>query len=641
MPLAASVRIDYHRRARRGETIGQQIGNYRIVSKIGEGGMGVVYLAEHLLIGRRAAVKVLLPELSSREDLVQRFFNEARAATAVKHPGIVEVYDFGYQNGAAYIVMEHLEGESLEERLGRMGVMPAADVLRLGRHIVGELAAAHEAGIVHRDLKPDNVFVVADPGVDGGERTKLLDFGIAKLGAQGGPASYKTRTGAVLGTPSYMSPEQCKGAGEVDHRADLYAVGCMLFEMLCGQCPFEAEGAGEVLAMHIYEPPPALRALEPSVPVELEALVRQLLAKEPGQRVQGAAELGERLDRLAGRGYVTPPPVASSRPSTAARAAGPVTNMRSATGESIAPPPGRRSWLPLAIVAAVVVVGGGAAVVLATGGNGTSAAAAGTDAAPLMATSPGGASDGGVKVSVAATGADAGAADDDPAGDGEAVIAPRDDEPTERPAPATRHAAPRHHHQSRSRDLPPDAAPALPERPSRDAVKAAMAGVRDQVMRCGTDARFVGTISVAITVQPEGKVSAARGNLPAGGFRRCVESAVAGVQFPASQKGARITFPYRFRGGEGAVLTTLNANQVKHGLQAVESDVVACARANGFSGTLPVKIGISPRGTVVSAVPTAGSHHLRTCAAAAVRLARFPRTQKGAGLVYRFRIGRP
>src|SRR6185503_3797440 len=165
-------------------------------------------LAEHSLLGRPAAIKVLLPELSQKQEIVRRFFNEARAATAIRHPGIVEVYDFGWTpDGAAYIVMERLEGETLARRAARARLSWHA-ALAIGRQIAGALSAAHAKGIIHRDLKPENIFMIRDPEVPGGERIKLLDFGIAKLAT--GTSNVKTQTSAVMGTPTYMSPEQCK-----------------------------------------------------------------------------------------------------------------------------------------------------------------------------------------------------------------------------------------------------------------------------------------------------------------------------------------------------------------------------------------------------------------------------------------------
>ncbi len=276
--------------------LGEIVGNYEVTKKIGAGGMGAVYLAEHTLIGRQAAIKVLLPELSHKQEIVNRFFNEAKSATAIKHPGIVEIYDFGYaEDGSAYIVMEFLDGESLDARIRKLVRLPALAAVDITRQVASGLSAAHEKSIIHRDLKPDNIFLVPDP-VSRGERTKILDFGIAKLVAEG-PASM-TRTGTILGTPAYMSPEQCRGAGHVDHRADLYSQGCILYQMLCGSLPFEGEGAGEILAAHIHVQPRPVSEIEPSVAPELNALVMRLLAKQPDERFASAAELMAALEAL-------------------------------------------------------------------------------------------------------------------------------------------------------------------------------------------------------------------------------------------------------------------------------------------------------------------------------------------------------
>ena len=200
---------------------GTTIGQYQIVKKIGEGGMGAGYRATHTLLGRPAAIKLLLPVLSHQREIVDRFFNEARATTAVSDPGIVQVFDFGiHTDGSAYIVMELLEGEPLEARIQR-GTISVADALRITRQVAGSLGAAHARGIVHRDLKPENIFMVRDTEAQGGERPKILDFGIAKLNGDTGDRK-RTRTGMLLGTPVYMSPEQCRGAGTIDHRAEVY-----------------------------------------------------------------------------------------------------------------------------------------------------------------------------------------------------------------------------------------------------------------------------------------------------------------------------------------------------------------------------------------------------------------------------------
>ena len=287
--------------------IGQAVGSYRITGQLGVGGMGAVYTAEHTLIGRVTAIKMLLPELSKNQEIVNRFFNEAKAATAIRHPGIVEIYDFGYHtDGSAYIVMEHLDGESLETRLRRFRRLAAEEAISIARQVASGLAAAHAAGIVHRDLKPDNLFIVPDPDIPGGERTKILDFGIAKLinADEAGPD--KTRTGMIMGTPSYMSPEQCRGGGRLDHRADIYSLGCILFEMLCGRPPFLGEGAGDVIAQHIYQPPPQPRTLYPTMSADFEQLILQLLAKAPEDRMQSADELLSALDALAATMQIVP-----------------------------------------------------------------------------------------------------------------------------------------------------------------------------------------------------------------------------------------------------------------------------------------------------------------------------------------------
>ena len=278
--------------------IGKLVGNYRVVSALGEGGMGAVYLAEHQIIGSKAAIKVLLPAVSQNRDIIARFFNEAKAATAINHPGIVEIYDVGYlPDQSAYMVMELLEGESLSKRLQRLDKFPADDAMRIARHIAIALAAAHERGIVHRDLKPDNVYVVADRDMDTGERVKVLDFGIAKLSKELAPTGNQTATLAVMGTPPYMAPEQCRGAGGVDLRTDIYALGCMLYEFVCGRPPF-AGGIGEIIAAHMHTAPPQPRLTTPALSAELEALVLRLLAKDPAERPQTMDEVISALDQL-------------------------------------------------------------------------------------------------------------------------------------------------------------------------------------------------------------------------------------------------------------------------------------------------------------------------------------------------------
>ena len=280
--------------------VGDSVGSFALIDKIGAGGMGAVYLAQHKLIGRRAAVKVLLPELSSDPDITARFFNEAKAATAIQHPSIVTIFDFGHhESGCAYIVMEFLDGESLTARMRRAGKLPPEHAISLTRQIAGALGAAHAKGIVHRDMKPDNVMLVPDPEVlPFGERVKVLDFGIAKLISESGGTGNKTRTGSVVGTPAYMAPEQCKGTGQIDHRADVYSLGCMLFEFMSGRTPFVSDGYGELIAAHIFTPAPLVTQFEASVPEPLAHLIARMLGKNPDERPKDMAAVIHELDAL-------------------------------------------------------------------------------------------------------------------------------------------------------------------------------------------------------------------------------------------------------------------------------------------------------------------------------------------------------
>ncbi len=274
---------------------GMVLGSYRILHELTSGGMGTVFRAEHVLLGRPAAVKLLRRDLSTSPALVQRFVNEAKAVTACKHPGIVEVYDFGYtEDGHAFIVMEFLDGESLGRRLARLR-LPEVEATAIAHGVASALRAAHRVGVIHRDLKPDNVFLVPDP--DGGvDRTKVLDFGIAKL-ADGASEHRHTTTGALIGTPLYMAPEQARAAAAIDHRADLYSLGCILYHMLTGRPPFVAEGAGEIIALQMFGevvPPSRLAPVTP----EMEGLVLRLLDKEPARRFASAGELASALTQL-------------------------------------------------------------------------------------------------------------------------------------------------------------------------------------------------------------------------------------------------------------------------------------------------------------------------------------------------------
>lgn len=277
-----------------------RVGPYRLLRKIGRGGMGSVYEAVHETIERRVAIKILDAESARQNDLANRFLNEARAVNRVNDPGLVQMFDHGMlPDGTAYIVMEYLDGETLARRLRRLRRrLPVPELLRLLRQTAETLAATHRKGITHRDLKPDNIMVVRDTAVPGGERTKILDFGIAKLRESSPVKATNTHKDLLMGTPGYMSPEQCRGAGGVDEKTDVYSLGVVLYRALAGRLPFLAGGAGDIMAQHIYQPVPLLSELAPWLPSSLTELVHRLLSKEKQQR-PSMEEVATELARLA------------------------------------------------------------------------------------------------------------------------------------------------------------------------------------------------------------------------------------------------------------------------------------------------------------------------------------------------------
>lgn len=281
--------------------IGQKFGNYVATGLLGEGGMGSVYLAEHPSIGRRVAIKVLRPEFNRNAELLGRFLNEARAANAIRHPNIIEILDSGtIENGAPYLVLELLEGESVSGRIARLGRLSIPEAVEFAYQTASALGAAHKKRIVHRDLKPDNLFIVPDPSDSARERIKVLDFGIAKLAQQDAGDSVKTRTGTLMGTPVYMSPEQCLGTKEVDYHSDIYSLGIIIYEMLCGQTPFISTGFGELVTMHLAMQPRPPRDLNPAVTEDLQAVVLKCLEKRPEDRYDSMNELQLALKTAGG-----------------------------------------------------------------------------------------------------------------------------------------------------------------------------------------------------------------------------------------------------------------------------------------------------------------------------------------------------
>ena len=382
--------------------VGALLGSYRITDELSSGGMGTIYRARHELLGRDAAVKVLRAELTSDTELVDRFFTEARAATAIRHPSIIEVFDFGYtEGGEAYLVMELLDGESLHAHLKRFkpAGLPPQEAALLARALANALVAAHAKGILHRDLKPANIFLVPDAEQPYGVRVKILDFGIAKLVDPTGQPLGRSHTidGALIGTPRYMAPEQARSAKAIDHRADLYSLGCILYEMVVGEAPFPKGGSGEVIAMHLFEEVRPPRERVPGLSPELDHIILRLLQKEPADRFASAQEVSRALAGPAGI-EITPSPFAQ------APATGPHQPVARPSVEThiTAPLPfddggptrrDRNNKLAIVAALAVLVIGGVVAIVVAQGTGGDKPVApppvaAPTEPVPMQVTQP-------------------------------------------------------------------------------------------------------------------------------------------------------------------------------------------------------------------------------------------------------------
>jgi len=334
-------------------------GKYRIESVIGEGGMGAVFAAIHTVTEKRVALKWMRPDLVGQHGAVQRFMREAQAAGRLNHPNVVDIYDIGEHDGSPFLVMEHLQGEPLGAALERALLSPQQVVRYLIPAMRG-VSAAHARGVVHRDLKPDNIFLCKN--ADGSDREpKVLDFGISKVTSIDGQLNPRlTRTGAVMGTPYYMSPEQLRDAAEIDERTDVYAFGVILYEALTGRVPFDAENYSALILEIATGTPKRPRQLRPEIPEGLERIVLKAMARDPDARYANVDGLGRALEPYSRASSRAP----RKAPRDSDDAVEPQRASLSVTtpfvSDSPVDSPSRRPWLA-GIAAAVLLLGGGGA----------------------------------------------------------------------------------------------------------------------------------------------------------------------------------------------------------------------------------------------------------------------------------------
>ena len=370
--------------SRASDLVGQVVADrYHVVKKLGEGGMGQVYLAEHVKMGRRSAIKVMNPSMVHDPDAVARFNREASNASRITHPNVCAIYDFGETpDGLIYLAMEFIEGEPLTDLLEREGALPVARATGIFLQTADALQAAHDLGIVHRDLKPDNVMLTRARG--GGETVKVVDFGIAKAVGPDEAGQKVTKTGLVVGTPEFMSPEQLSG-DTLDGRSDLYSLALVFYQMLSGKLPFEATTVQETMIKRLTDEPVKLAEARPdlSFPAGLQPVLDTALARSPMDRYQTVAKFA--ADVAAVTGGHAPAVVPITRADTEGKTqlldttAGGATQRMSA--KKPAAPAKKRSLIPVAVGVVVILAGGGAWVAL-NGGNRTNGGAADTSSVP-------------------------------------------------------------------------------------------------------------------------------------------------------------------------------------------------------------------------------------------------------------------
>lgn len=295
--------------------VGQTLaGKYLVEQLIKRGGMGAVYRGKHVMMDKTVAIKVLRPSLAGDDDVVARFSREAKAASRISHPHAVSVTDFGEaENGVVFLVMEYLDGRTLKDIIRSEGPIPLSRAVEITRQVSGALDAAHKEGVVHRDLKSDNIMLSQ---TNGGDWAKVLDFGIAKIQQPEGVRDHDiTAANLVLGTPQYMSPEQCSQTGPIDARSDVYSLGVIVYEMLAGRVPFTGESPTVIMMKQVQDPPPSILEARPDLPASVDKLIERALAKQPVDRFQTAGDLSEALTQAAadaGDSVSVIPPVAET-----------------------------------------------------------------------------------------------------------------------------------------------------------------------------------------------------------------------------------------------------------------------------------------------------------------------------------------
>jgi serine/threonine protein kinase len=356
-----------------GDLMGQVIADrYHVVKKLGEGGMGQVYLAEHVKMGRRSAIKVMNPSMVHDPDAVARFNREASNASRINHPNVCAIYDFGETpDGLIYLAMEFIEGEPLTDLLEREGALPLARAADIFRQTADALQAAHDLGIVHRDLKPDNIMLSRKKG--GGDTVKVVDFGIAKAVGGDDAGQKVTKTGLVIGTPEFMSPEQLSG-DTLDGRSDLYSLALVFYRMLSGKLPFEATTVQETMIKRLTDEPIKLADARPdlSFPPGLQPVLDTALARTPAERSQSVSKFAADVAAITGRSATSAMP--RTRGGTDAESKTQLLDPSSATpttrisAQVRQPPPKKRSLVPVVIL--VVAVVGAAGAWMALKGNG-------------------------------------------------------------------------------------------------------------------------------------------------------------------------------------------------------------------------------------------------------------------------------